>query len=132
MDALKAYSIPIKGLQNGIHQFVFHIDKSFFEHFENTPIEDSNIEMTLSFDKRSDMFVLHFDFQGTVNTNCDRCLAKIDLPLADKQRLLVKFSETEEMEEADVIFISREDHELNVAKYIYEYICLALPPDKKL
>src|SRR5690606_28011034 len=48
-------------------------------------------------------------------------------PVSDSQRLLVKFSLEEEPEEAEVIFISPEAPQLNVARYIYEYICLALP-----
>lgn len=127
MDALIPYSIPVKGLRSGIHQFEFHIDGTFFRAFEDSPIEEGNIDLTLHFDKRTDMFVLQFDLKGTVKTACDRCLEEIDLPLCDSQRLLVKFSENPEMEEAEVIYVNPEIQQLNVAKYIYEFICLAMP-----
>lgn len=127
MDPLITYSIPVKGLHNGIHQFEFQIDRLFFENFENSPIAESDILVKLEFDKRSDMYVLQFELEGTVRTQCDRCAADINLPVADRQRLLVKFSTEEEPEEADVIFINPEAQQLNVAKYIYEYICLAVP-----
>ncbi len=127
MDPLITYSIPVKGLHNGIHQFEFQIDRLFFENFENSPIAESDILVKLEFDKRSDMYVLQFELEGTVRTQCDRCAADINLPIADSQRLLVKFSTEEEPEEADVIFINPEAQQLNVAKYIYEYICLAVP-----
>ena len=127
MDPLITYSIPVKGLHNGIHQFEFQIDRLFFENFEHSPIAESDVQLKLEFDKRSDMYVLQFELEGTVRTQCDRCAADIDLPVSDSQRLLVKFSLEEEPEEAEVIFINPEAQQLNVAKYIYEFVCLAVP-----
>ena len=127
MDTLVQYTIPIKGLGPGVHEFDFHIDNDFFTHFENSPIQEGDLQLHLVFDKRADLFVLEFDFQGTVKADCDRCLAKIDLPIGNQQRLLVKFSLEEELEEAEVIYIHPEAQKLNVSKYIYEYICLAMP-----
>ncbi|MCB0572290.1 MAG: DUF177 domain-containing protein [Phaeodactylibacter sp.] len=127
MDPLIQFSIPVKGLRNGIHQFDFQIDRSFFENFEQSPISDCNIQLHLEFDKRPDMYVLQFDFEGTVRAECDRCLAEIGLPIADSQRLLVKVSQEEETDEAEITYISPETVKLNVAQYIYEFICLAMP-----
>lgn len=127
MNPLIPYSIPVKGLRNGTHSFAFHIDRAFFSQFEDTPVIEGKVDVTLVLDKRPDMFVLDFDFAGTVQTDCDRCLAQIDLPVADTQRLLVKFSEEEVVEEADVIYVHPEIQQFNVATYIYEYIILAMP-----
>lgn len=127
MDALIQYSIPVKGLHNGMHQFDFQIDRAFFQNFEASPIEDGRIDLVLYFDKRPDLLVLQFVFRGFVKTECDRCLAAIDLPLQGDQTLMVKYSMEEEPEEAEVVYISPETQVLNVAKYIYEFICLAMP-----
>jgi uncharacterized protein len=127
MNPLIQYAIPVKGLRNGTHQFTFHIDREFFAQFESTPVTDGKIDMKLVLDKRPDMLVLEFAFAGTVKTECDRCLAQIDLPVADNQRLLVKFSEEKEAEDADVIFVSPELQQLNVATYAYEYVILSIP-----
>lgn len=62
MDALIQFSIPVKGLGNGIHEYRFHIDKSFFDQFEHSPIQDGSFEVNFIFDKRPEMFDLHFDF----------------------------------------------------------------------
>jgi uncharacterized metal-binding protein YceD (DUF177 family) len=127
MEALVQYTIPVKGLGQGIHQFEFQIDRHFFQHFEASPIEDGAIKLKLTFDKRVDMFILDFVFEGTVKADCDRCLAKIDLPIADQQQLLVKLSIEQESDEAEVVYVSPEISKLNVAKYAYEFICLAMP-----
>lgn len=126
MSELKHFSIPVQGLKIGTHQFDFQVDKYFFEHFETSVIKDGNFDVRLFFDKRSDMFVLDFEFKGHVITDCDRCLANIQLPVEGENQLLVKFSE-EPQEEAEVIYILKGVSEFNVAKFVYEYITLALP-----
>lgn len=127
MDALITYSLPVKGLGVGIHGYDFRIDQLFFEHFESSPIREAEIDLHLDFDKRIDMYVLDFQFSGTVRTECDRCLAAIDLPLEDEQQLVVKFSHEPGDEEADLVYISPDTEQFNVARYIYEYIVLSLP-----
>ncbi|NUQ23547.1 MAG: DUF177 domain-containing protein [Saprospiraceae bacterium] len=127
MDALIPYSIPVKGLRLGVHTFKFQIDDAFFQHFEQSPVQQGQVDLTLTLDKRPDMYILEFDFEGSVKTECDRCLAPIDLPIGDAQQLMVKFSEEEEPEDAEVVFIHPEAQQLNVARYIYEFICLAIP-----
>ncbi|KAA3622161.1 MAG: DUF177 domain-containing protein [Bacteroidetes bacterium] len=126
MDALIQYSIPVKGLGDGIHEYRFHIDKDFFDQFEHSPIKEGTFDVHFVFDKRPEMFDLSFDFKGKAKAACDRCLATVDLPVEGENRLLVKFGE-EKDEDADVIFVSPEISSLNVAKFIYEYICLAMP-----
>ncbi|NRB47506.1 MAG: DUF177 domain-containing protein [Saprospiraceae bacterium] len=127
MNPLVPFVIPIRGLFPGLHDYTFDIDASFFEQFENAPVQDGNVEMRLELNKQSDMYVLQFEFEGTVNTDCDRCLAPIALPIEGAERLLVKFSLEETSEEAEVIFIHPETPQLDVSKYVYEFICLAIP-----
>ncbi|MDX1667541.1 MAG: DUF177 domain-containing protein [Saprospiraceae bacterium] len=124
---LTQYSIPIQGKKLGTHQFDFHLDKEFFEHFDSSPVSDGDIDLTLHFDKRIDLFVLTFHFEGTLHTECDRCLAGIDLPVEGNDQLIVKFSLEEQAEEADVIYINPDAQKINVAKYIYEYVMLSMP-----
>ncbi|NJN33387.1 MAG: hypothetical protein HC817_03165 [Saprospiraceae bacterium] len=47
MDNLKEFSIPIKGLKTGVHEFNFHIEKSFFEQFEGSAIQDGDFQVHL-------------------------------------------------------------------------------------
>ncbi|MEM1323435.1 MAG: DUF177 domain-containing protein [Bacteroidota bacterium] len=127
MSELNKYSIPIQGLKGGTHQFDFQVDNHFFSQFESSPIKEGSFEVQLFFDKRPDMMVLDFAFTGKISTECDRCLAEFELPLQDKQQLLVKYGEEFSEEEAEVVYIIRGTPLFNVARYIYEYICLAMP-----
>lgn len=127
METLLPFSIPVKGLRTGVHHYEFQIGRAFFAAFEASPIEEGELAVNLQFDKRPGLYILQFDIRGTVKTECDRCLASINLPIVDSQQLLVKFSEEDEQEEADVIYIHAEATQLNVAQYIYEFIILAVP-----
>lgn len=127
MDALLQYSIPVKGLGNGMHDFDFQIDKSFFESFDETPIQEGQFDVRLLLDKRPDMIVLHFVYEGSISTECDRCLEKMSLPIQGQNDLLVKYAVEDQPEEADIVYINLESQQFNVAKFIYEFICLGIP-----
>lgn len=129
MKGLIQFSIPFRGLQNGLHEYDFRLDDSFFANFENALIRSGNIQLQLQFDKRPDLQVLLFDFEGRVKTSCDRCLAEIELPVEGTEQLIIKTSAEEEadLDDPDVIFIGPEIQQLNVAPYIYEFVSLALP-----
>jgi uncharacterized protein len=129
MNPFAMYSIPIQGLKIGIHRFSYDLDRDFFRHFEESPVAEASMHIDLQFDKRSDMLVLDFTLRGHVRTECDRCTAPINLPLEDERQLVVKYGEPDEADDADdeVVFISREASEFNVAQYLYEFTVLALP-----
>ena len=129
MDRLVSYSLPVKGLNAGTHEFSFHVDGEFFGHFEHSPVKTANIELVLVLDKRPGIMTLEFDFSGTIDTECDRCLAPIHQPVADHQVVMVKYSEEEEeeQEDADVIFIHPETPALDVSGHVYEFIILSIP-----
>jgi uncharacterized protein len=130
MEKFKEFSLPIRGLKNGIHEFDFEIGEEFFKNFESSPIQKGNFDVHVTFDKRDSFFELSFDFEGSVQTDCDRCTASIALPVSDTQYLTVKLSLEENEEDADIVYISPESSEFNLAQYIYEFVCLSVPYNK--
>ena len=126
MDALVEYLIPISGLKIGSHSFDFQVDKEFFAHFPDSLIKEGSFKVQLVFDKRIDLYVLNFSFEGTTKAACDRCLAGVDFPIKGDNRLIVKFAE-EYMEDVDVVYMPIKTETLNISKFIYEYISLAIP-----
>ena len=129
MEALDHFTIPVSGLSNGLHEYDFSIGKEFFQHFEGSLVEDANMVVHFSFDKRTDLYEMTFEINGIVKATCDRCLEEFDLPVEDEQSLLVKFDE-KEWEDAEVIYILHGTQQLNIARYIYEFINLAVPMTK--
>ena len=127
MDALIQYSIPVKGLRLGVYEYNFHINREFFSCFESSPVTDGDVRVHLQFEKQQSMFVLDLEIEGTVNTECDRCLAPIRLPIADQRSFVVKFSTEEESDDDDVVFIHPDTQKFDVSPYVYEYVVLAIP-----
>jgi uncharacterized protein len=124
---LTAFSIPIKGLKQDFYSFDFQLDKSFFDAFENSMIPDGNIKVKMEMERKTSHLKLDFEFEGTIKTECDRCLVEIDLPIEGQHFMIVKFSEETQEDEDEIIYIHPEAHELRVAHYIYEYVNLAVP-----
>lgn len=129
MDALIQYTLPLSGLRHGIHQYEFKVDDEFFSCFENSLIQNATIDLEVTLDKRPDLMILTFQYEGTVRVECDRCLELFDLPISGSEALLVKYSDTA-TEEGEIIYLTPDMLEWNIAKYVYEYISLAIPLSK--
>ena len=132
MNDLHLYNIPFVGLKDGVSEFNYSIDGSFFEHFPNSPISNCEVTVKLFFEKKPSLFILSFELDGTVNVECDRCLQRFDQPIFLNYNLYVKLkdNEIEKENEADVVYISRTETHLDIAPYIYDYINLSLPVRK--
>lgn len=126
MNVLDHFSVPYKGLGNGVHQLNFVVDSSFFKEFEDSHIDNGNFEVDVELDKRHDHSILSFEINGKTNTHCDRCLASIDLPLSGNFELHVKHGENEGSND-EIMFIHPETSILNLAQVVYEFILLSMP-----
>lgn len=126
MDPLNVYSIPVRGLNTGTHQYEFSLDWRFFQLFENSPVKQAAIDVEVILEKKNDHLQVEFLLEGSVEAQCDRCLAPISLPIESQQWLIVKYGEDKE-DEAEVVYIHREEPRWNVAQYLYEYSLLAMP-----
>ncbi len=81
-------------------------------------------------EKKPGVFSLHFSLEGKVEVLCDRCLEKFMTDVSTTQTIFVKMGETPGEIEDDVLIIGRDDHEIEVGQYLYEFIMLALPYQK--
>lgn len=129
MAYLDQFSIPVKGLQVGKHEYHYQVDNQFFGCFEGSMIQHGAFNIDVVLIKNIDMMIVEIAFTGFWNTGCDRCLANIQLPLKDQDKYLIKYAE-KESDEGDILFISRETTELNLSKLIFESICISLPVKK--
>lgn len=130
MKQLKEYTIPFVGLKQGLHQFEFQIENTFFEHFEYDEFNASAINVALEFNKKTTMLELQFTATGTVNVNCDLTNEPFDLPIKNEFFLVVKFGEEYNDENEELLILPYGEYEVNVQQYIYELIVLAIPPKR--
>ncbi|MEL7587641.1 MAG: DUF177 domain-containing protein [Prolixibacteraceae bacterium] len=127
MAKLSKYNIAFKGLGQGIHEFDYQIDKKFFEYFDGGIANDGDVAVRVKLEKESSLMIIWFSVNGTVKIQCDRCLELYDQPVKSENKLFVKYGEETFDEGDDVIWISPADHQLNVAKLIYDFIILSIP-----
>ena len=126
MSALKGYEIPIIGLTDGSHTFVYNVGAEFFQHFENEEHQQDRFEVKIDLDKQNDMFVLEFEINGSIDTSCDRCMADIKLPIHGSHRLIIKL-EDGESKDPYIEHISPDALVIDVDQSIYEFILMSLP-----
>lgn len=129
MKPLQEFVIPLKGMKSGLHYHSFEIDGTFFEHFEDSMVDECDVKVDVEIDKRPNMVIFQFRITGTVLTDCDRCLAEIDLPITGSYPLIAKFGEMEGVPDSDteIITIHPDTPQFNVAGYIYDFISLSIP-----
>ncbi len=127
MIQLKEYTIPFVGLKQGLHQFEYEIDNTFFEHFEYDEFNAAAVKVDLEFDKKTTMLELQFNITGTVNVNCDLTNEPFDLPIENEFLLVVKFGDEYNDENEELLILPHGEYEVNIQQYIYELIVLALP-----
>lgn len=126
MQVLRQFSIPIKGLKPGNHKYEFEMEDAFFGAFPDSPIQKAKLKVDLDLEKKSDHYIIQFDVEGTVETECDRCTATIQLPLDFSSEFIIKFDE-DEREEEELIYIHPESHFIKLADLLYEQTLLAMP-----
>ncbi len=127
------YTIHFAGLADKIHLLEFEIDATFFSQFESSPINESDVYVHLTFDKRPAMFVLDFNIDGQVTGECDRCLNQIFIPVSGNYKMLVKFNDelaNAPQADPDLIYLATHERSLNIQQLIYEYIVLSVPIKK--
>lgn len=129
MSAQSPFILPLRGLGQGVYTYDLVADDAFFATFEGSPVRRAAVNVRLTADRRTREMTLGFDFAGTIATQCDRCLAAIDLPVADTGRVVVKFrADADDLEdEGDIIYLDPDASLLNAAPYAYELILLATP-----
>ncbi|MGN8068362.1 DUF177 domain-containing protein [Mucilaginibacter sp. SG564] len=127
MKSLRTYSIPFTGLKLGKHQFEYTVDDAFFDEFDYSLVKKANLQCRVELDKQETMLILDFHISGTVNANCDKCLAQYLQPLNITEQQIAKFSDEVIDEDDEIITLNKNDHEINIAGLIYEYINVAMP-----
>lgn len=130
MNLLRSFTIPVKGLKIGQHEFSWKLEADFFKAVNTESNINADLEAFVIFDKRSSMYILNIEIKGNLIDTCDRCLETIPIPIEGKYEFFIKQGTSED--EADLIFLESFDDELNIATYIYEYAVLSFPLIKKV
>lgn len=127
MDRLRDYSISFKGLKNGMHKFEYQIGASFFKLFDESLIESGRLNAVIDLDKSQNLMVIDFKISGKVDSICDNCLAPMELSVDCSERIYVNFGHEYAEQTEEIIVLPYEEHQINVAHWLYEFIVVNLP-----
>lgn len=127
MGKFTEYSVPLKSLSEGTHQFEYHLGKQFFTNMESADIHDAELTVSLTVTHKHDLYKLAFVISGTVTLICDRCLDDLIMPIEASYDLNVKYGDDYNDDNDDLLIIPGSDNSLNVAYMIYDTASLAVP-----
>ncbi len=127
MDVAELYTIPYKSLKIGEHTLEFGFDDRLFAAYGNTDIRHAGGRVEVLLRRADTMLELRVAIRGSVTVPCDRCLDDCTLPVEFDGTLLVKFSDTLDDYDGEVMWISPAAGSVDLTQYIYESILLSLP-----
>ena len=127
VDRLKDYSISFKGLKDGMHRFEYQIGASFFDLFEEPLVESGELNAVVTLNKSQKLLVVDFDIKGRVNSICDKCLGPMVIDIESSERMYFNFGLEYSEQSEEIIVLPYEEHQINVAQWIYEFIIVSLP-----
>lgn len=132
MESLENYNINFSKLKLGQHYFNYNPGDDFFANYENSLIEKCSSSVLVTLDKQKEtLFSLNFHIQASVGLNCDRCLDDFNYPFNEEYQILVELKAAEGNEEEDnLVTLSEDEDEINIAQYLYEFISLSVPMKK--
>jgi len=123
----KEFFIPFSGLKLGKHEFEYKIDNTFFESFGYQEFNGVNIKVLAILNKMNNMMELELDSKGNVNVDCDVTGEAFEQPITSELNLVIKFGETYDDENDEILILPHGEHQFNIAQYIYEMLVLAVP-----
>lgn len=130
MNELKKYDISIFGLEDKAHEYEFESGDAFFEAMEQELIQHGQFKTHLKLEKSSTMIRLDFHLVGEVELLCDRTLEPFREPIDVQNRMFLKFADHNEELTDEIELIAWNTQVINVARYIFDFIGLALPVRK--
>jgi uncharacterized metal-binding protein YceD (DUF177 family) len=121
------YVVRFSELKEDTETFEYSLEEKFFQLFSSPEWESGKIRALVRVSKRADGITLDVRLDGTLTVICDRCLDAFPHPVAVRQTLFVKYGQEEEELDANVVVVSREENQVELGTFMYEYLVLALP-----
>lgn len=130
MKQLRAFKIDIFGLSNNPHSFDFSFDDSFFAEFEDSLVSKGKGTCHVDLMKSDSMITLDLAIEGVIELECDRSLELFDFPISTKNEVIFKYGDEQKELSEDVFVITKDQQEINIGEFLYEFIMLEVPMKK--
>ncbi len=127
MRKTREYLIPFAGLKLGKHKFDYQINNTFFETFDYNEFQNSEIKVDVVLEKKGSLLEINFKHNGSVNVPCDLTSEDFNLPIKGKMKLIVRFGDTYNNDNEELLILPFGEFEIDIAQYLYEMIVLSIP-----
>jgi uncharacterized metal-binding protein YceD (DUF177 family) len=123
----KEFDIPFSGLKQGKHGYSYDINNTFFDSYGYDEFNAVDVVVKVILNKTPTIMELDFDAAGTVNVDCDITSEPYAQPITSSSRLIVKFGDSYNDEDDEILILPHSEHQLNIAQFVYEMLVLAVP-----
>ncbi len=134
MTGLEEYSIRLRDLKEGHHEFRYQLGNRFFIESDNDVFKEGDIDCQLSLEKHGSLITMDFHLKGFIKVPCDRCLTEIELPVEGSFQIVLKFREDANpddmtsMEDSGIIWIAEDIVEFALQDFLRDFTLLMVPP----
>ncbi|WP_329905015.1 DUF177 domain-containing protein [Porphyromonas pogonae] len=121
------YTLKLKSLSDGVHEFTFDLDDKYFRDLDSQEVSGGNVCVQATVRKSHEIFDMDFAIDGDVITSCDRCLADMEVPIEADEHLVVKMGPEYQEVNEEVIIVPEKEGVIDLSWIFYEYVVLAMP-----
>jgi len=128
LNYLEQYSVPVRGITEGVHNFEFDISKKFFEHFNVLDVKNANLKTYVELTYKNGNYTFKIKITGFVLLICDVCLDEYKQNVFAEHILYANENNNNDSKFDDnIINISDISNKINISNHIYEFIVLSIP-----
>ena len=127
---MERYRVNILGLSLSIHHFEYDLGSEFLKKYDAGLVSEGSFKAQVDLDKRETFLEANFSIKGSVKLVCDRSLDEFDYPIDVSPKIIFKYGDEDKEISEDVVMIHHGTDSLELGKFIYEFIALAIPMKK--
>jgi uncharacterized protein len=127
---MERYRVNILGLSLSIHHFEYDLGPDFLKKYDAGLVSEGDFKAQVDLDKRETFLDANFSIKGSVKLVCDRSLDEFDYPIDVSSKIIFKYGDEDKEVSEDVMMIHRGTETLELGKFMYEFIALAIPMKK--
>jgi uncharacterized metal-binding protein YceD (DUF177 family) len=127
-EYFKQFDIKFGSLALGKHQMEVEVNRLFFEKHTNDDIQNCDIKVNITIERKESMVILNFDIQGNVVCFCDICLEELVIPVEKQETVILKITgHSKENDNENIVFLGENEYFYNIEQLMYEYIVTSIP-----
>lgn len=127
MGKFAAFKLPLRGMTRGIQDYEYTLDTEFFRNMESEDILKGDVKVMLTVNCKGDYYELDFTMKGLVYIPCDRCLDEMEHEVDTTYHLCVKYGDSYNDENDELLIIPESETGLNIAYMVYDTVALTIP-----